>query len=463
MFLPDHMVRKTLPLVILIISLTGSFNLLSQNLKIDGYRGIWFSSGKAGEYGYKFSGGVATFAARHTPIAIFSPEVRKTFFVYGGTTKADEQHLLTMISYYDHRLNQVPKPIIVYDKMGVREPYDNASLSIDSNGYLWVFISGRIRTRPGLIFKSSEPYSIEKFDKIEEWEMNSPQPWWIDGYGFLLMFSRTTNGRELYFSSSTDGISWSQGKKIAGMGGHYQVSNVLGNKLFTVFNYHPDGNTDARTNLYLLKTEDMGKTWETVNGQTLEIPVTNVNSEALIKDYRTEGKLVHINDLNFDKSGNPVILVVLSNGPDPGPEDGPREWTVISWKDNKWNFCKVCESSNNFDMGSLYIDGDRWRIIGPTEPGPQKYGTGGEIALWESNDEGNSWNKIRNITSGSRLNNSFLRRPVDTKREFYALWTDGNADKLSASHLYFTNDKCDRIWELPYEMKNDLEKPVRKR
>jgi len=455
------MVKKKLPLVILFFTLTGSINLLSQNPKINGYRGIWFSSGEAGDYGYRLSGGVATFSARHRPIAVYSPEARKTFFVYGGTTNSDEQHLLTMISYYDHRLNQVPKPVIVHDKMGVKEPYDNASLSIDSQGYLWVFISGRIRTRPGLIFRSSKPYSIEKFDQVEEWEMNSPQPWWVDGYGFLLMFSRTTNGRELYFSSSTDGINWAESKKIAGMGGHYQVSNVLNKRLVTVFNYHPDGNPDERSNLYLLQTDDMGKTWKTVDGKVLEIPVTNTDSEALIKDYRSEGKLVHINDLNFDGSGNPVILAVLSRGADPGPEYGPREWMVISWRDNKWNFSKVCESGNNFDMGSLYIDEDGWRIIGPTEPGPQKYGTGGEIALWESHDSGQSWNKTRNLTSGSKLNNSFVRRPTDPKKEFYALWTDGSADKLSESRLYITDEKCDRVWVLPYYMNSDLEKPVR--
>ena len=41
------------------------------------------------------------------------------------------------------------------------------------------------------------------------------------------------------------------------------------------------------------------------------------------------------------------------------------------------------------------------------------------------------------------------------------LWADGDADKLSISQLYFTNEKCNRVWVLPYEMKKDFEKPVR--
>ena len=150
------MFRKYLFFILNLILVIYSPGLFSQNQKMDGYKGIWFSSGEFLEYGYRFSGGAATFASRHKPIAIYSPEVKKTFFVYGGTTDDDERHLLIMASYFDHRLHLVPKPVIVYDKMGVTEPGDNASLSIDSKGYLWVFVSGSGRTRPGLIFRSSE-------------------------------------------------------------------------------------------------------------------------------------------------------------------------------------------------------------------------------------------------------------------------------------------------------------------
>ena len=455
------MVKKTYFLALILLFIVHPGHLSSQNPKVDGYKGIWYNAGPFQEYGYKFSGGVATFASRHRPVAIYSPVVRKTFFVYGGTTSAEERHLLIMISYFDHRRHVVPKPVIVYDKMGVSEPQDNASLSIDSNGFLWIFISGRGRTRPGLIFKSSKPYSIESFEKILDWEMNAPQPWWMKDYGFLLMFSRTTRGRELYWSSSSDGKTWVTSQKLAGMGGHFQVSNVSGNKLVTVFNYHPGGNTDKRTNLYLLQTDNMGKTWKSIDNKIVKTPVVDINSEALIKNYENEGKLVYINDLSFDKDGNPVILVVLSGDSSPGPKDGPREWMIIHRKDGIWNFNKVCESGNNYDMGSLYITDDEWRIIGPTDPGPQKYGTGGEIALWISRNEGADWEKVHNITSNSLYNNSFVRHPRNAQKDFYAIWVDGNADKFSISHLYLTNEKCNGVWMLPYEMKKDFERPAR--
>jgi hypothetical protein len=205
----------------------------------------------------------------------------------------------------------------------------------------------------------------------------------------------------------------------------------------------------------------MGKTWKTIDDKIIELPVIDVKNGSLIKDYESEAKLVYISDVNFDNDGNPVILVVLSSDFRPGPTGGPREWIIIHRKDKRWNFTKVCESDHNYDMGSLYIDDNEWRIIGPTEPGPQKYGTGGEIALWVSRNEGVDWEKERNITSNSLNNNSFVRRPVNEQKDFYAIWTDGAVDKLSQSCLYITNEKCNRTWVLPYEMKKDLEKPVR--
>ncbi len=235
-----------------------------------------------------------------------------------------------------------------------------------------------------------------------------------------------------------------------------------GEKLVSVFNYHPGGNVDKRTNLYAVQTTDMGKTWTTIEGKVIKTPLSDIQNEALVKDYEAEHKLVYINDLNFDSEGNPVILAIISNDFRPGPGGDPREWTIIHWKDNRWNFHKVCESTHNYDMGSLYVEKSCWRIIGPTEPGPQHYGTGGEIAMWTSRDEGITWEKVRNITTESIRNNSYVRRPLNAHKDFYAYWADGDADKLSESHLYFANKKGDKVWELPYDMAGDNAVPVKR-
>jgi hypothetical protein len=453
-------IKKILPFLLLLF-ISQLTDIYSQNRTVDGYKGIWFTLGQFSEYGDKYSGGLGTYTAGHIPIAIYSPEAGKTFFVYGGTTRADEKHLLIMISYFDHKTKMVPKPVIVYDKQGVNDPHDNAALSIGNNGFIWVFVSGRGTKRPGLLFKSTKPYSIESFEEILQGEMTYPQPWWVEDKGFIYMFTKYTKGRELYWNTSPDGKSWSPDQKLAGMGGHYQVTNMFGNKLVSVFNYHPGGNVDKRTNIYAVQSEDLGKTWSTVGGEKLNIPLTDPLNESLIRNYEAERKLVYINDLNFDSDGNPVILAIISNDFKPGPAGDSREWMIIHWKNKKWNFNKVCESTHNYDMGSLYVEKNIWTIIGPTEAGPQKYGTGGEIALWESKDEGLTWKKSRNITDKSIRNNSYVRRPLNAHEDFYAFWADGDADKFSESHLYFTNKQGDTVWELPYNMKGDFEIPLR--
>lgn len=431
----------------------------AQNQRANGYKGIWFTLGQFSAYGDKYSGGLGTYTSSHTPIAIYAKQVDKTFFVYGGTTAKEKRHLLIMISYYDHKKGLVPKPVIVYDKAGVDDPHDNASLSIDAKGYIWVFVSGRNTTRRGIILKSHEPYKIDRFKNITEVEMTYPQPWWVNGKGFFYFFTKYTKGRELYWSTSKDGMIWEDDHKLSGMGGHYQISNISNNKLVSVFNYHPGGDVNKRTNIYLVQTGDMGKTWTTIEGKSVQPPLTDIRNNALVKDYEKEGKLVYLNDLNFDKHGNPVILAVISKGFEPGPTGNPREWTVLHWKDEKWNFNKVCESTHNYDMGSLYIDQNKWQIIGPTEPGPQLHGTGGEMVFWESNDEGKTWKMITKLTANSLRNHSYARRPLAAHPDFYAFWADGNTDKVSDSRLYFCNKKG-QVSMLPYDMEEDFEKPV---
>ena len=424
------------------------------NVKADGYRGIWFDLGQRSEFGSKYSGGLGTYTAKHHPLAVYAPEVRKTFFVYGGTTQKEERHLLAMIGYYDHDTKQVPKPVVVHDKEGVDDPHDNPSLQIDDQERLWVFVSGRGSRRPGHIYRSRLPYDIEAFEHLPEREFTYPQPWWIKDEGFVLLFTKYTRGRELYWNvSDADGDNWTADRKLAGMGGHYQVSKELDGRLITAFNMHPEGVVDRRTNLYFVQTSDRGQTWQTVEGETLETPITDPATPALVRNYRAKERLVYVKDIGFDRHGNPVILYLSSSHHQPGPGGDPRTWTIAHRTDGAWAFQEVTTSTHNYDMGSLYIETDGlWRIIAPTEPGPQHHGTGGEVAIWISEDEGKSWAKGRDVTRDSPRNHGYVRRPVNAHPDFYGFWADGNPDQLSESLLYFTDKSGEQVWSLPYNM-----------
>ena len=426
----------------------------------DGYRGIWFTLGQRSQFGDKYSGGLGTYTANHVPLAIYVAEVDKTFFVYGGA-KQGQRHLLAMASYYDHRTGRVPRPTIVHDKQGVDDPHDNPSLAIDGQGHLWVFVSGRAQKRPGLIYRSRQPYSTDAFELVGQREFTYPQPRWLDTRGFLFLFTKYTDGRELYFSTSLDGREWTPDEKFAGMGGHYQTSHARDGRVITAFNMHPGGNVDKRTNLYFLQTDDFGHTWRNVGGQSLVLPLVSPDNPALVHDYRTDKLNVYIHDLDLDATGAPVILYITSAGHQPGPPAEPRWWTIAHWRGGAWAFVQVAPANHNYTTGSLYVEPDgTWRIIGPLLPGPQPVGAGGEIAVWSSHDLGQTWEPERQITRDSSRNHNYVRRPVNAHPDFYAFWADGDTEQLSPSKLYFTNKAGDVVRELPYDMPGDTAEPL---
>jgi len=452
---------KALAACALTFALAGGAALAEDQEKAPGYRGIWFTLGQFTEHGDKYSGGLGTYTAKHKPLAIYAEEVDKTFFVYGGTTEEDERYLLCMAGYYDHEQNRVPRPTIVHDKEGVDDPHDNPSIAMDAEGHIWVFVSGRGQHRPGFKYRSSDPYCIERFELIAEQELTYPQPWWVEGEGFFHYFTKYTDGRELYWERSEDGETWSGDVKLAGFGGHYQVSRERDGRLITAFNYHPDGNVDRRTNLYYVETDDFGETWRTVDGTELDLPLEEVDNPALAHDYEADGRLVYLNDIDLDSDGHPVIQVVTSDGHEPGPENAPRYWELLRWDGAEWQRSVITESDHNYDMGSFYIEDDgHWRLIGPTATGPQPYGTGGEMKLWLSGDDGHGWSLERSITWNSPRNHGYARRPLNPHPDFYAFWADGNPDELSISMLHFTNRDGSEVWTLPYTMADDYETPV---
>ena len=440
--------------------------------KDTGYRGIWYYNQKTGdEYVYKYSGGLGTYCAKHIPLAVYAPEVNKTFFVYGGTRPTDCA-LLEMVSFFDHATGEVPRPTILLDK-ATSDAHDNPVLSIDDQGHLWVFVSAHGKGRPSYILKSRKPYDIEDFEVILETNFSYPQPWHIPGKGFLFLHTSYDGGRVLYWQTSADGRTWTERAPLAHIDhGHYQVSWAAGRKVGTAFNYHPNSfggdperkGLNWRTNLYYVETEDMGATWRSAAGQQIATPVTTPDNPALVHDYASEGLLAYMKDVNFDAEGRPVILHVTAPSWKPGPDHEPREWRVAHWTGDDWRIRAITTSDNNYDTGCIHVERDgAWRVIGPCVTGPQPYNPGGEIAMWVSKDEGDTWRMARQLTEGSIFNHTYCRRPVNAHPDCYALWADGHGRQPSESRLYFCDKSGKHVYRLPYTMDRAPAKPERVR
>lgn len=451
---PDQLTGKTEEIKM------GEVKTTQNGRRADGYKGIWFTLGQMSKYGDKYSGGLGTYTANHQPMAVYSAVADKTFFVYGGTTGADERYLLDMVGYYDHKTGMVPRPVVVYDKNGVDDPHDDPSINIDKDGYLWVFVSGRNTSRPGFKFRSKKPYSIDEWEQVTQETMTYPQIWMMPDGNFFHLFTKYTAGRELYFETSPDGRTWSDDQKLVGFGGHYQTSGQWKGKIGTFFNYHPGGDVNKRTNLYYMQTTDEGKTWTKADGTPLEVPLKAIDNPALVIDFAAKGELMYTCDLNWDKDGNPLLLYVTSRDGLPGPQGDPRAFMLSRWDGKAWQTTQVAPTDHNYDMGSLYVNGDTWMVIAPTQPGPQPGQTGGEMALWTSQDTGVTWKMTRQITHDSARNHSYARRPENVSDPFFAFWADGDPTQLSESHLSFCDSSGQHVYQLPYDMTGDFARPV---
>ena len=425
----------------------------------DGYRGIWYQIRSGGEI--KYSGGFATYPQQIRPFAIYRKEVNKTFFCYGGTDEKNST-LLHMVSYFDHATGTVPRPRILLDKK-TTDAHDNPAMAIDDRGYIWIFSNTHGPEKRSIISRSSEPYAIDKFDRVATTSFSYGMPWFIPGSGFLFIHNRYSDGRAIAFQTSTDGYAWSEPALVAQMKvGHYEISLARGKSVIVAFNYHPHG-LDTRTNLYYVQTTDFGKTWRTIDGAALKTPLKDVLNPALVHDYESEKKLVYLKDIQFDARGNPVILYLTSGGHLPGESSGTRQWTIAHWSDHEWRLRPAFTSDHNYDFGQLSIEeGGTWRIIAPTDPGPQPGMTGGDVVMWTSRDEGGTWTKLKTLTAGlSEFNHTYVRQPIDARDDFYAFWADGDPRQRSESRLYFTNKTGDAVWRLPPHMTTGTAKPER--
>jgi hypothetical protein len=437
-----------------------------------GFNGIWYyiSNDPNGSdiERYKYSGGLGTYPQQIRPMAYYSETADKTFFVYGGSDSSNST-LYHCISYYDHQTGQVARPRILLDKE-TTDGHDNPSMMLDSNGYIYIFSSSHGNNRPFFVNRSTTPYSIDSFETVLELPAGDNnasycQPLYVEGQGFFLFHTvYNSSGRTLCYNTSSDGVTWDYdwtSRPILSQmyGGQYQVSNVSGQTVGTAFNYLLNKVADNRTNLYYMQSTDFGQTWTTADGTLMTLPNTSSTGAALVHDYLSEGLRVYMKDLQYDAEGQPVIFY-LTNQFDVDPDEAPHQFHIAHFDDGVWEIKDLFMTDHNYDYGQLTIeDNGTWRIIAPTIAGPQPYATGGEMAMWISEDEGDTWEMIRELTYDSDYNHTYAKQPLGADDEFYAFWADGDAYGPSESSFYFTDKNGTGVWKLPTEMTTDFATP----
>lgn len=438
----------------------GGKGIFKGGVPAPGYRGVWYGNEPSrDEYAFKYSGGLGTYCEGHVPMAVHSRAAGRTFFCWGGTTGASSTSLVHMVASFDHRTRRLSTPVVVLDKR-TTDAHDNPVISLDDDGYVWMFSSSHGRLRRSYISRSVRPHDISRFSLVKETNFSYPQPHFIPGKGFLFLHTWYSGGRHVGYSlMGKDGSVIAPRRPLVFIDkGNYLRSWRHGNRVGVVFDRHPVTSgtqpLNRRTDLYYMETADFGRTWRNASGDEVSTPVTEPLNPALVRRYSLDGdawRNVYIKGVRFTPQGRPVILYLLSRGYRSGPESGPREWWTAAWNGASWDIRDTTvRSDSNYDFGFLDLRSESdWRMISATGRGPQAFNPGGEIEAWRSVDGGATWSKERDVTSGSLRNHSYPRQVVDAHPDFLAFWADGDGRKISESHLHYCDEDLN-VYDMPY-------------
>ena len=448
--------------------------------ELPGYRGIWYGNQPTDPpVFWKYSGGLATYPQQHVPVAIYSPGAKRTYIAFGAVREdrlgADHRprsggelagETVCAVGYYDHEAKRFARPVSVVVR-DVTDAHENPVLCLDPRGHLLVFCPGHGHRRLSYVFRSRQPHDISAFDLVRTWSegdnFSYPQPWWVEDIGCVLLHTRYDDKgrRRLAVTVSPDGRDWSDWAKpqyLSKMAeGGYQTSwpgpNVL---IGTIFDMHPPTKGDyplnRRTNLYYAQTRDGGMNWETAAGEPLNLPLIKPDNPALVLDARAAGELVYIKDVQFDQEGRPVLLYLTSHSAWPAVGDGRHVWWLARFNGQGWSHNRVTKSGHNYDHGSLLLVAeDDWRLLAPTDPGPQTPATGGTMVMHRSADGGKTWRRDRAVLTDPDRCHTYARRPLHAHRDLSWVWAAADAHHPGAVTL-FAADAGGHTTELPRTM-----------
>jgi Uma2 family endonuclease len=362
----------------------------------------------------KYSGGFATYTAKHIPVAI--EKNGKVFMTFSDDVYVNgEKRLAIYVSEYINKSFD-SKLIKILD-----DPFDthqNASIQIDNEGFIHIVISSRGVKYKGYSFISDEPYSIQSFSLYNEHFMAYPQPWFLDSMTYLhtVYFSneRHHTVRELHV------INQQCNKKLVS-DGHYQLSYFDGSKLHMVYNYHENDSVDLRTNLYYMYSFN-GCDWFNSSDEAVLLPLEGNSLDTLI--YETEN-YIYLKDLHIDPDGNPIAIVIESNSA--SPVEGDRELKAFRFEDN-WEEELITTVGHNYNVGMYQVIDGVELFITPTFG---EFGYSGselrvyrKLDVWELESElldGGNYNYVRKIIGGQGGVTTEAWSSVETKAKVHKL------------------------------------------
>jgi len=431
-------------------------------------RGVWYWCGSANllpGQGAVYSGAMATYCVWHRPMAVYAPEVNRSYFVYGSAGNRPT------ISYYDHNTHEFAYPVAIGENPD-GDAHRNPTLLIDDEGYLYMFWGAH--GHPTLVHRSVRPYDISAWEQRATIEPDGgtsyPQPWMLRAGEIFVSYRKAPGWR---FVTSTDGAqSWSEPRDIAAFGMSETARGVAEYSIYGITvaagGEYPrrihfawsrlGGGTPEeierkhlwarRYNVYYAYSDDGGRTWRRSDGTPYASPIDESQAEK-IWDCGEHG--VWLKDIQLDSRGNPYILFLDSE-----VETFRSAWKVARRVGDGWEVVHLTESDHMYDAGCLMmLADDDIRIWAPTTD-LQPHEDGGEIEEWRSTDGGATWTNTRHLTQNSQWSHNQVK-PVMGHRQgpgdVRAIWSCGDSRKPPETEdvrLYYMGEGMDAGREIPF-------------
>lgn len=365
--------------------------------------GSWYTLGNyQGVPGY--SGPMATYTSSHTPVAVmFNQSVYTTFSS-------------NVNGYIQIFVKKDDEPaVLVTELTHTNDPHQNASLNIDKDGYIWVFVSSRGVAKKGYIYKSTLPRVLD-FRLQSENYFAYPQPWFTDrGLSLLYTGYEKESETNWYLRTIRHQGNGCDAKVVDG--GHYFVSHLHDNTLHVFYNWTPSGNVSHRKNLYYIKSEDGGCTWQNREGIELSLPIAPDEPLAMVFDSGANN--VFLSDAYVNDEA-PVMLFVTSRSSN--PRYGPHK--AMLYRPEGVEF--ITDIGHQYNVGYYYSHNNDEFIVMPTTG--IEYYAGGDMVLFRKSQEG--WAPV----SLAQGNFNYARRVY--KGHGHGIVGEGNPETLSPVNLY---------------------------
>jgi len=352
----------------------------------------------------------ATADAYEIPKAVhFVGRHDRTYLVYGNVNSDP------MILFYDHAINKWLAPVQV-GATGV--PYDahgNPCLAISPDGYLHVLYGSHGGAHH--LRRSSNPEDITAWDPVRTISPSATYAYAFFVGNTLYWFHRSTPGWG-FRTSDDGGVTWSDFHLVMS---HYPTGTPY--PIWGIGNEKPipslhvawlkwDGNWH---DIHYAVSYDLGETWQGTDGTPIALPMVYGDGE-LVYVGNTHG---WIDDVLTDPAGRPVILF-NAGGPD---IEGDYRAMLAYWTGSAWRVSEVCTATSMYAFGQVLVKGvGQFRVVWAAGRW-----NGGEVAMHETTDGGQSWQHLYDVTKDSPAPNAFPTRVLnDPYPELQVFWCSGD-------------------------------------